>query len=98
MKKPTQNLSGISHLKFTGKLLLIALFFITSCQSIKQFVKTLNEFHNPESEYVMVAAHRAAHNIHPENSIPAIQRAIDLGVDIIESQKNRGYRLKPIGV
>jgi glycerophosphoryl diester phosphodiesterase len=32
----------------------------------------------------MVAAHRAAHDIVPENSLPAIQRAIDLGVDIIE--------------
>lgn len=84
MKKQTQNISGTSQLKFTGKLLLISLFFITSCQTNRQFVKTLNEFHNPESEYVMVAAHRAAHKIHPENSLPAIQRAIDLGVDIIE--------------
>jgi glycerophosphoryl diester phosphodiesterase len=32
----------------------------------------------------MVAAHRAAHNNHPENSLPAIQHTIDLGVDIVE--------------
>jgi len=33
---------------------------------------------------LMVAAHRAAHSTHPENSLNAIQEAIDLGVDIIE--------------
>lgn len=32
----------------------------------------------------MVAAHRASHKNHPENSLSAIQHAIDLGVDIIE--------------
>jgi glycerophosphoryl diester phosphodiesterase len=33
---------------------------------------------------VLVTAHRAAHDIYPENSMPAIERAIALGVDIIE--------------
>jgi glycerophosphoryl diester phosphodiesterase len=33
---------------------------------------------------VLVAAHRAVHNRHPENSIRAIQEAIRLGVDIVE--------------
>jgi glycerophosphoryl diester phosphodiesterase len=33
---------------------------------------------------VLVTAHRAAHDIHPENSMAAIERAISLGVDIIE--------------
>ena len=33
---------------------------------------------------LLVAAHRAAHQKHPENSLQAIQEAIDLGVDIIE--------------
>lgn len=36
------------------------------------------------SNHVMVAAHRAAHDIYPENSLPAIERAISLGVDVIE--------------
>lgn len=46
--------------------------------------KIKQEFLNSESSMVLVAAHRAAHDSFPENSIPAIQRAIDLGVDIIE--------------
>lgn len=36
------------------------------------------------SSRVLVAAHRGAHDIHPENSLPAIERAITLGVDIVE--------------
>jgi glycerophosphoryl diester phosphodiesterase len=36
------------------------------------------------SETVLVAAHRASHKSHPENSIPAIRDAIRLGVDILE--------------
>lgn len=33
---------------------------------------------------VMIAAHRAAHAMYPENSIAAIEEAIRLGIDIIE--------------
>src|SRR6187431_1738990 len=36
------------------------------------------------SPTVLVAAHRAAHNVYPENSLKAIQASIKLGVDIIE--------------
>ena len=36
------------------------------------------------SPTVLVAAHRAAHNVYPENSLQAIQESIKLGVDIIE--------------
>lgn len=37
-----------------------------------------------KSHRVLVAAHRAAHDTFPENSMAAIERAISLGVDIIE--------------
>jgi glycerophosphoryl diester phosphodiesterase len=37
-----------------------------------------------QSPYAMVAAHRAAHDGVPENSLAAIEQAIALGVDIIE--------------
>ncbi len=43
-----------------------------------------NQFLDANSKYVLVAAHRAAHNHYPENSLPAIQDAIDMGVDIVE--------------
>ena len=42
------------------------------------------EFLNPESEYVLVAAHRACHKQAPENSLLAIENAIRHGIDIIE--------------
>ncbi|GAB1452138.1 hypothetical protein MASR2M47_21940 [Draconibacterium sp.] len=65
----------------TGTLLLLFIYSFGSAQSID---KILAKFHDANSDYVMVAAHRAGHNGFVENSIPAIQHAIDLGVDIIE--------------
>lgn len=41
-------------------------------------------FLDPSSGIVMVAAHRASHNVHPENSIQAIEESIRQRVDIIE--------------
>lgn len=73
-----------TSLKTLGKVLFLVTLFLASCQPKSGFDKVLNEFHNSESDYVMVAAHRAAHTIHPENSIPAIQHAIEMGCDIIE--------------
>lgn len=43
----------------------------------------LYDFYN-RPDRILVAAHRAAHINHPENSIPAIKEAIAIGVDIIE--------------
>jgi glycerophosphoryl diester phosphodiesterase len=45
----------------------------------------LNHLNDTNSDYVMVAAHRAGHNGHPENSLSAWQHAIETGVDIIET-------------
>ena len=43
----------------------------------------LNDFyHRPE--YVLVAAHRSAHLVNPENSLAAIRDAIEIGADLIE--------------
>jgi len=42
------------------------------------------EFPDSQSEIVLVAAHRASHLSYPENSLPSIQDAIKLGVDIVE--------------
>lgn len=64
-------------------LLLFSLLFV-SCRTTQPVDKILGKFHDADSDYVMVVAHRAAHNDFPENSIPAIKQAIDLGVDIIE--------------
>lgn len=42
------------------------------------------ELHNPESKRVLVVAHRGDWRSWPENSLPAMQSAIDQGADIIE--------------
>jgi len=62
----------------------ILVLFLFSFQAGQPVNKILKEFHNANSEYVMVAAHRAGHNGYVENSLSAIQHALDIGVDIIE--------------
>ncbi len=57
---------------------------VFDCEISRNIEKTLAKFHDANSDYVMVAAHRAAHKLHPENSISAIKHAIELGVDIVE--------------
>lgn len=42
------------------------------------------EITGPKSTKVLVASHRSDWRNHPENSIPAMESAIDMGVDIIE--------------
>jgi len=63
-------------------LILLALFQPIVAQTTH--VDTiLNEFyHHPE--HVMVAAHRSAHLVNPENSLAAIRDAIEIGADLIE--------------
>jgi glycerophosphoryl diester phosphodiesterase len=63
----------------------IFLLFLMSFSSRSKFDKTIAEFHNPKSKYLLVAAHRSAHNGYPENSITALKHAIKLGVDIAET-------------
>lgn len=41
-------------------------------------------FLNASSSAILVASHRATHNIYPENSLKAIQESINIGADIIE--------------
>ena len=42
------------------------------------------EINNPRSEKVLVASHRGDWRNHPDNSLPAMNSAIEMGVDIIE--------------
>ncbi len=46
--------------------------------------KIINRLESPNSNYLMVASHRGHWQRFPENSIPAIQSCIDLGVEIVE--------------
>ena len=51
--------------------------------------KLLRELNNPKSNYVFVAAHRADWRNFPENSLEAIESAIQMGVDIVEIDVHR---------
>ena len=42
------------------------------------------EIHDPASKKVLVASHRGDWRNYPENSIPAIESVIRMGVDIME--------------
>lgn len=43
-----------------------------------------NSLRDPESNYILVAAHRGSHKVYPENSLPAFFEAIKIGADIVE--------------
>ena len=44
----------------------------------------LDRLKNPSGDYILVVSHRGDWRYAPENSLPAVQRCIDLGVDIVE--------------
>lgn len=67
----------------TGPLILI--FFLSfSCFGQAQKLDSLLSDFYDHPEHILVAAHRAAHQNFPENSLAAIDESIRLGVDIIE--------------
>ena len=68
--------------KIFSAVLFIFYVSITFAQDAVDEIR--KDFLDANSKIVLVAAHRGAHNHHPENSLPAIQEAIDLGVDIAE--------------
>ena len=71
--------------KIMGLFSVAAVF--TACVaavSLRNVAEIKKDFLNTTSHTVLVASHRAAHNVFPENSLPAVQEAIRLGVDIVE--------------
>lgn len=72
------------------KKILFALVAIiaAACSSEPQYAtraeKLLAEINDPSSDYVMVISHRGDWRNYPENSIPAIESVIRMGVDIVE--------------
>ena len=67
---------------------LLYLHFLLFCGFVAVGQRTADTirrtFLDASSATVLVASHRATHNIYPENSLMAIQKSIDIGVDIIE--------------
>ena len=77
-------------MKLTSTLLIIiSIFVFTSCSLGKQEQQTrvekiIAEINDPKSDYIVVASHRGDWRNYPENSIPAIESVIRMGVDIME--------------
>lgn len=68
------------------KLILLALFVFTllSVSAKKDIHQLIAELKNPQSEYVLVAAHRGDWRNAPENSVQAVKNCIEMEVDIVE--------------
>lgn len=65
-------------------LLMVALIATGFCAEAQSRLDSiLNDFYN-RPDRVLVAAHRAPHANHPENSLSAIKEAIAMGIDIVE--------------
>ena len=73
------------------KLLICALFVATAFTAAaeRRTDKLLLELRNPKSDYVFVVSHRADWRNFPENSLEAIESAIQMGVDIVELDVHR---------
>lgn len=71
-----------------SKIILLALAVLAAAACGPKYAnkaeRVVAELHNPDSKYVVVAAHRGDWRNYPENSIPAIESAIRMGVDIVE--------------
>lgn len=66
-------------------LLLSSVILVSSLSTAENRAKRImKELLDPKSNKVLVASHRSDWRNHPENSIPAMKSAIDMGVDIIE--------------
>jgi glycerophosphoryl diester phosphodiesterase len=67
-------------------LILLLCFLILPAGLSAQYerINKLNDLFENKPDYIMVTAHRAAHQKYPENSLNAIKKAIRLKVDIIE--------------
>ena len=67
----------------------VAILILSSCNSgapcyKNRAEKILAEINDPNSDYVVVISHRGDWRNYPENSIPAIESVIRMGVDIME--------------
>ena len=73
--------------KLIFSLLFVATAFMAMAE--KHTDKLLRELNNPKSDSVFVISHRADWRNFPENSLEAIESAIQMGVDIVELDVHR---------
>lgn len=74
-------------------LLLLAVVSLTACNHhlhlqknapSNKAMKVVEALHDPNTKYVVVVAHRGDWRNYPENSLPAIESVIQMGVDVME--------------
>lgn len=67
---------------------LVLILAVTACtpktEPLCRADRIVKELHNPSSNYVVVVAHRGDWRNYPENSLPAIESCIRMGVDVVE--------------
>jgi glycerophosphoryl diester phosphodiesterase len=63
---------------------LVAASYASDKQYTNRAEKILAEINDPNSDYVVVISHRGDWRNYPENSIPAIESVIRMGVDMME--------------
>lgn len=68
------------------RLIYLHLFLLSGFVALGQrkAEAIIRTFLDASSSTVLVASHRATHNVYPENALEAIRKSIDIGVDIIE--------------
>ncbi|QTD38577.1 glycerophosphodiester phosphodiesterase family protein [Polaribacter batillariae] len=71
------------------KIIILVFFFATTFYAQEAKVETkataiLKRLKNPSKDYILAVSHRGDWRYAPENSLAAIQRCIDLGVDVVE--------------
>ena len=76
-------LQAILSARFT-LLLFVMLAAVTAARQRTLTERLMDEMRNPKSKYVFVAAHRGDWRNWPENSVEAMQSAIEMGADIVE--------------
>lgn len=63
---------------------LLASSAVESKNTQNSAAKVLEHLQNPSKDYVLAVSHRGDWRYAPENSLMAVQRCIDLGLDIVE--------------
>ena len=76
-------LQAILSARFT-LLLFVMLAAVSAARQRTRTERLMDEMRNPKSKYVFVAAHRGDWRNWPENSVEAMQSAIEMGADIVE--------------
>jgi len=75
-------------MKHLIKFLTLILLLSSGLTTFGQADQLIKQLHNPDDKHVMVVAHRGDWRNAPENSLQAYKLAIEMGVDVVETDLN----------